>query len=159
MSGFEVIGVVLGLWPQVVKALSLYKATKDGRPYGVLLNDIRTEEQVYREFVKLVLQADAPEADLVQLTDGKKSNEDLWRDRALHFNLERRLGHENSRLVLETVVEMNKLLVSLSEKLGGSEDVSAYLSFSPSEAYFFRDISALSCPRAKNYLTGWTDPN
>lgn len=124
MSGFEVIGVVLGVWPVVVNALTLYKATKDGRGYGLLLNELKTEEVVYREFVKLLLQADVPEADLVQLTDRKRSNVGLWKDRGLHFSLERRIGHEKSKLVLATLVEMDKLLVSLSEKLGGSEDVS-----------------------------------
>lgn len=129
--------MVLGVWPVVVNALSLYKATKDGRAYGLLLNELRTEEMVYREFVLLLLQADVPEADLVQLTDRKRSNVGLWKDKSLHFSLERRLGgQEKSKLVLETLVEMDKLLVSLSEKLGGSEDVSTLLSFAPSEAYF-----------------------
>jgi hypothetical protein len=136
MSGFEVIGEVLAVWPVVVNALSLYKATKDGRAYGLLLNELRTEEQVYSEFVRLLLQADVPEADLVQLTDSKRPNLGLWKDRALHFSIERRLGQEKSKLVTETLLEMDKLLVSLSEKLGGSEDVSSLLSFTLSETYF-----------------------
>jgi hypothetical protein len=92
MAEFEVIGVVLGLWPEVVKALGLYKATRDGRPYGLLLNELKTEERVYREFVQLLLQADVPEAELVQLTDRRRPNESLWNDIALHFKIERRLG-------------------------------------------------------------------
>jgi len=124
MSGFEVIGVVLAIWPVVVNGLAMYKATKDGRAYGTLLNELRTEEFVYREFVQHLLQADVPEADLVQLTDRKRSNVGLWKDRALNFSLERRLGHEKSKLVQETLVKMEKLLVSLGEKLGGTDDVS-----------------------------------
>src|SRR5271156_2699676 len=123
MSGFEVIGVVLGVWPVVLNGLALYKATKDGRGYGLLLNELRTEEIVYREFVQHLLQADVPEADLVQLTDRKRSNVGLWKDQALHFSLERRLGHEKSKIVLETLAEMDKLLASLGEKLGGIDDV------------------------------------
>jgi hypothetical protein len=57
--------VVLGIWPQVFKALLLYKVKKDGRPSGFLSNELRTEEQAYRYFVKLVLEAEAPEADLL----------------------------------------------------------------------------------------------
>lgn len=123
MSGFEVIGVVLGVWPVVVNGLAMYKATKDGRGYGLLLNELRTEEIIYREFVQHLLQADVPEADLVQLTDRKRSNVSLWNDRALHFSLERRLGHEKSRIVRETLAEMDKLLASLGEKLCGTDDV------------------------------------
>jgi hypothetical protein len=124
MSGFEVIGVVLAAWPVVVSSLTKYKATKDGRGYGTLLNELRTEEFVYREFVQHLLQADVPEADLVQLTDRKRPIVGLWKDRALNFSLERRLGHEKSKLVQETLVKMEKLLVSLGEKLGGTDDVS-----------------------------------
>jgi len=124
MSGYEVIGEVLAGWHVVVNALSLYKATKDGRAYGVLLNDLRTQEQIYREFVRMLLQANVPEADLVQLTDRKRPYEALWRDKKLHFSLDRCLGQVNSKLVLEAVVEMKKLLASLGEMLGGSEDVS-----------------------------------
>jgi hypothetical protein len=124
MSGFEVIGVVLGVWPVVLNALAVYKATKDGRGYGLLLNELRTEEIVYREFVQQLLQSDVPESDLVQLTSRKRSNVGLWQDKGLHFGLERRLGLEKSKIVLETLVEMDKLLVSLSDKLGGTDDVS-----------------------------------
>ena len=114
---------MLGVWPVVLNCLMMYKATKDGRGYGVLLNELKTEEIVYREFVRHLLQADVPEADLVQLTDRKRSNVDLWNDQALHSSLERRLGEEKSKIVLETLVEMDKLLASLGEKLGGTDDV------------------------------------
>jgi len=46
MLGFEVIGVVLGIWPVVLNNLALYKARKDG---VFLLNELRTEELVFRE--------------------------------------------------------------------------------------------------------------
>jgi hypothetical protein len=123
MSGFEVIGVILAVWPVVVNGLTMFKATKEGRGYGLLLNELRTEEIIYRECVHHLLQAHVPEADLVQLTDRKRLNLALWKDRALHFSLERRLGHEKSKIVLETLEEMDKLLVSLGEKLGGIDDV------------------------------------
>jgi hypothetical protein len=123
MSGFEVIGVLLGVWPVIVNGLTMYKASKDGRGYGLLLNELRAEEFVYREFVQHLLQADVPEADLVRLTDSKRSNMDLWKDRKLHFSLERRLGREKSHIVLETLAQMDPLLVSLGEKLCGTDDV------------------------------------
>ena len=151
MSGFEVIGVMLGVWPVVVNCLTMYKATKDGRGYGLLLNELRTEEIVYREFVQHLLQADVPEADLVQLTDKKRSNKDLWENRELHFSLERRLGHEKSKVVLEYLVEMDKLLGSLGEKLSGTDDV-CFLSNFPLQVVPFPCIPHLSCPKAKSYM-------
>lgn len=117
MSGFEVIGVVLGVWPVVVNALALFKATKDGRGYGLLLNEFKTEETVYREFVRQLLQADVPGADVIQLIDRKRPNVGLWKDRSLHFSLERRLGVEKTKVVLNILDEMNNILTALMEKL------------------------------------------
>jgi hypothetical protein len=158
MPEFEVIGVVLGLWPEVVNTLALYKATKDGKPYGLLLNELKTEERVYREFVQLLLQADFPEAELVQLTDRRRPNESLWSDIALHFKIEKRLGQDHSKLVLETLMEMKKLLVSLSDKLGGSEDVSSYSSFTPSGAYFLHTYHLFLVLELKITRLEWADP-
>lgn len=123
MSGFEVIGAVLGVWPVVLKPLALYKATKDGREAAPLLNQLRTEEQVFREFVRLLLASDFSEADLLQLSDRQKPNLGLWKDKALHFTLERRLGHEESKLVLVTLEEMDNILTTLNEKLGANDTV------------------------------------
>ncbi len=149
MSGFEVIGVLLAVWPEVVNGLVMYKATKDGRGYGLLLNELKTEETVFRECVQQLLQADVPEADLVQLTDRKRSNVGLWKDKELHFSLERRLGYEKSKLVLKTLVEMEKLLVSLSLKLGGTDDVSRRSIFAILKSLPLGYELFLSYPRAK----------
>jgi hypothetical protein len=122
MSGFEVIGVVLGLWPVVLNALSVFTATKDGRGARLLLNELRTEELVYREFAQQLLASDFSEADLLQLSDRKRSNLVLWKDKALHYTLERRLG-DKSEFVLKTLEEMKNILKSLNEKLEANDDV------------------------------------
>jgi hypothetical protein len=122
MSSFEVIGVVLGVWPVVLNALSVFTATKDGRGARLLLNELRTEELVYREFVKQLLASDVSEADLLQLSDGKRPNLDLWKDKALNCTLERRLG-DKSEFVLKTLEEMKNILEGLNEKLGANVTV------------------------------------
>jgi hypothetical protein len=116
MSGFEVIGVVLGVWPVVMNAVALYKATKGVRAKW-LRTQLDTEEFIFRQFVYDLLPSDVAEADLVQLSDRNRPNPGLWRDNALHSKLETNLGPDRSRIVLSSLVEMEKLLTSLRDKL------------------------------------------
>jgi hypothetical protein len=95
---------------------------KDGRGARLLLNELRTEELVYRDFVKQLLASDVLEADLLQLSDGKRPNLDLWKDKALNCTLERRLG-DKSEFVLKTLEEMKNILEGLNEKLGANVTV------------------------------------
>jgi len=117
MSRFEIIGVVVGAWPAVVDALNLYPATKHGRGANVLLRQFKTEELIFREFAYQLLASDVTEADLEQLSSRQRPNLSLWKDKALHFSIERRLGSETSKLVLDTLEDMNSVLTALKEKL------------------------------------------
>jgi len=117
MSGFEVIGVVLGVWPLVMNAVALYKATKGIRGADLLRTQLDTEEFIFRQFVYDLLSSDVAEADLVKLSDRNKPNPVLWRDKALHSKLEARLGPDRSRIVLSSLAEMDKLLAGLRDKL------------------------------------------
>jgi len=113
MTGFEAIGVVVGVWPVVVNALASYAATKQGRGANALLHKLRTEEVVYREFVYTLLSADVPEADLCQLSSRPIPNLHLWKDKALHAKLAMRLGDVKTKGILDTVEEMHKCLTAL----------------------------------------------
>jgi hypothetical protein len=117
MSGFEVIGVVLGVWPLLMNAVDLYKAAKDVRGADLLRTQLDTEEFIFRQFVQNLLSSDVAEAELVQLSDRNRPNTGLWKDKALHSKLETRLGPDRSRIVLSNLVEMDKLLTSLRDKL------------------------------------------
>jgi hypothetical protein len=121
MSGLEVIGLVLSLWPVVVDAVDIYKAMKEGRGADLLRHELDTEEYIFREFVHgLLSSAAVTDADLIQLSDRNRPNTGLWKDRALHSKLEKRLGPERSKIVLKSLVEMDKLLTGLREKLANS---------------------------------------
>jgi hypothetical protein len=112
--------VVLGLWPRVGNAVTLYKATKDGKGSDLLLHQLDTEELIFRDFVHHLLAAEVSEGDLIQLSDRNRPNVGLWADKGLHANLERRLGLDKSKVVLKTLKEMDKLLESLRQKLASN---------------------------------------
>lgn len=129
MSEFGVIGVILGLWPVILNDISLYKAGKGSRPVVSLLNELKTEEIVFRESIHGFLSPDVTKEDLVQLSDRKKPNTGFWDDAALHSKFERRLGPDKSKLVLTTLIEIEKTLASLREKLIVNDALSVWLYF------------------------------
>src|SRR5947207_10342105 len=116
MTEFNVLGVVLAMWPVISSTVALYTATKVGRAADLLLHELEVEEMIYREILINLLSSDVPEADLIQLIDGPKPNLGPWKDKALHTSLERRLGTK-SQVVLEILKEMENTITTLNEKL------------------------------------------
>jgi hypothetical protein len=141
MSGFEVVGVVLGIWPEVIDAVDMYEPMRGGRGVHLLQHQLNTEEFIFRQFVIDLLSSDVSEADLIQLSDRNSPNMGLWRDKRLHSVLERRLGPEQCRVVLGSLVEMNKLLINLTEKLT-SNNVDAVGYHIPSLLYSLDNLAS-----------------
>lgn len=121
MSGFEVVGLVLAIYPLVINGIQFYKACKSGQGWGLLLQEYKTEQIIYTEFVYHLLASDISEADLRQLTTRKKPNQGLWRDKKLNDGLQERLGKDKSEVVISTLEEMDKLLISITKRFGISE--------------------------------------
>jgi hypothetical protein len=121
MSGFEAIGLVLGIYPLVVNGLQLYKSAKNGQEWDLLHDEFRTEEIIYVECIQHLLASDISEADLLQLSTRDKPNQALWEDAALGNSLRNRLGHEKSPMVHKTLQEMDMLLTTLNDKLKSHE--------------------------------------
>ena len=101
----------------VVNTIDIYKAMKDSRGAYLLRHELDTEECIFRGFVYDLLSSAVTDADLIQLSDRNRPNTGLWRDRALHSKLEKRLGPERSKIVLKSLVEMDKLLTSLRDQI------------------------------------------
>lgn len=118
MSGFEIVGVVLAVWPLVINGIQLYKSCRAGQGWGLLLTEFKTEGIIYTEFVCHLLASDVSEADLRQLTTRSKPNQGLWRDKKLNDGLKERLGVDKSDVVISTLEEMDKLLTSLTRRFG-----------------------------------------
>lgn len=118
MSGFEVVGVILAVWPLVINGIQLYKSCKAGQGWSLLLTEFKTEGIIYTEFVCHLLAADVSEADLRQLTARNKPNQGLWKDKKLNNGLKERLGVDKSEVVISTLEEMDKLLTSLTRRFG-----------------------------------------
>ncbi|KAH8746033.1 hypothetical protein BGZ57DRAFT_936044 [Hyaloscypha finlandica] len=118
MSGFEVVGLLLGLYPIVVDAVNVYKATKTGRAATSLIRKLKIEEVIYHQFVYKLLASNVQGDDMYRL-DLNKEPPDLsrWQAVALNQKLRIRLPSETADLVLEILREMETLLKDLNAEL------------------------------------------
>ena len=123
MSGFEAVGIILGAWPLVVNAMTVYKLTKSGTGLSLMLHELKTEEMIYTQFVHNLLVSDVTEAELMKLSNRENPDSGLWKNELLHNNLKQRLGLMKSELVFEKLEEIGKILASLNQKLGGKDAV------------------------------------
>ncbi|MCJ1393441.1 hypothetical protein MMC18_006316 [Xylographa bjoerkii] len=117
MSGFEIVGVILGVYPIIVDALALYKATKAGNRAASLSRNLKTESIIFGEFVYHLLAPNVSLDELTRLKDPKSPDLELWKDATLHAHLKDRLGSEKAEVVVEILQEIHALLRSLELEL------------------------------------------
>jgi hypothetical protein len=121
MSGFEAVGLALGIWPVVVNALESYKLAVSGQGWDLIYNEFRIEEAIYVGCVEHLLQGCVTEAELTQLCSREKPNQFLWKetlmDPRVRNSLERRLGPRKTPIVLETLQEIDRHLATLCRKI------------------------------------------
>ena len=117
MSGFEIIGVILGVYPLIVDALALYKATKAGKGAAALTRNLKTESIIFGEFVYNLLAPNVSLDELTRLKDPRSPDLELWKDATLHAHFKDRLGPKKAGVVVEILREIHALLKSLELEL------------------------------------------
>lgn len=121
MSGFEVIGVVLGVYPIVVTAWEAFSQTKGDKGIHQLTRRLKIEETIYREFVKHLLGPNASEAQQCRLmAPTSPDNLEAWQDTALQSNLRERYDFEKATLIVSILQDLSKLLDSMKKELPGA---------------------------------------
>ena len=122
MSGFEVVGVILGAYPLLITALEVYKETRSGKGARRLVRNLKTEEVIFKNFIHHLLAPPViSEAELARLTDPTCPDIELWKDTALQTRLAARLGHENACVVVDILQEIDGLLSLLRNDLTPSD--------------------------------------
>lgn len=120
MSGFEIVGVILGAYPLIISALDAYKATRGGKGAVSLARNLKTEEIIFGEFVHHLLAPNVSGTDLTRLTT-TASGAIPWNDATLQAALRARLGNVKADNVIETLSEIQDLLISLEHELAPSD--------------------------------------
>lgn len=119
MSGIEVVGLALSLWPVVVNLAELYKASKDGSPVRGLTMNIAVYERIFKQSVLKLLQGDEElsEKDRIGLVNSDENFAAIWEDTEFIARLKRRLDAQMFILVQHKVDEIFKVLTSLKKKI------------------------------------------
>ncbi|PVH88845.1 hypothetical protein DL98DRAFT_648174 [Cadophora sp. DSE1049] len=118
MSGFEIVGVILGIYPLIVTAAALYKDTKTTRDAASsLTRRLEVEKVIYGQFVRKLLASDVPAEVVEKMVFTNSTSRQSWNDATLGSNLSRRLGPHNGPIILQILKELHKTLGDLNEEL------------------------------------------
>ena len=124
MSGIEVIGVVIGLWPVVANVLTAYKAGKDFRSRQQLAGKLQLYRLQFRSFADKLLLGDEEltDEDRIRLTDPNNGDAASdWAERGLQSRMEERLGAETYQAIEFVASKMLELLTRLEGRLKRGE--------------------------------------
>ena len=113
MSGFEIVGVILGVYPLVASALTCYKATRGGKGAASLSLSLKIESIIFDEFVYKLLAPNAFQDEQVRRKVTSSSDLDLWKDPLLQEHIKSRLGSRKAEVVVEILEQIKALLSSL----------------------------------------------
>jgi hypothetical protein len=127
MSGFEIVGVVLGALPLIITAFEnlhsfadkLNLLTNFNSEHREVWNKVKDEETMYRMQLRILLTPLVRDGDLTQAqleTLLSNPNSDAWREAALGTALKKRLGESYDRY-LSNVEEIQNLAWRLMQPL------------------------------------------
>ena len=117
MSGFEVVGVVLALFPVVVDGVRTWKQVNSGQPLEHLIRDIITEQMIFRCWLgRLLMPAVRVEA-LKEMLDPKSDKYGRWKDPCLRTAIEQAFGFATTDFLLSTFDDIHKELRAIQEAL------------------------------------------
>jgi hypothetical protein len=113
MSGFEVVGVILAVYPIIVNTLQLYKETTESKLARSLEKSLKAEEFLYDGVVASLASCAGYGDD--EVTDNMKIRQDaFWKDDEIHAKLSKSLGERKARLVLDILQEIKQDLDAIN---------------------------------------------
>ncbi|KAH8596650.1 hypothetical protein B0O99DRAFT_685645 [Bisporella sp. PMI_857] len=120
MSGLEAIGLVLGLYPVLLKACQIYKAAKSGTGIDKVIQRLQTERLVYKGFVNNLLLPDVNERQLALLVTSTSAQVvHCWNNEDIFQRVKARHGFETTKQILSIIKDLGELLQSIEKELPG----------------------------------------
>jgi hypothetical protein len=119
MSGLEIVGVVLGLYPIVKSAVEAYREAKSGLAVRSLARQLNTQATIYEQFVRRLVSPNLTDSQVKRLllSDSTGVATVAWQEDSLHKTVRVRLGDGTCDLILEHLKECDKLLRTLKGEL------------------------------------------
>lgn len=123
MSGLEVAGLVLGVFPVLTQMVSSYRGELVGRDAAYLLESLRNNELVFRNGIELMLRSIIPATELEVLLEDLGG--DAWKDDALNDRIMTQMGRD-ARAIIRNLKDIYRTLSRLKQTLPVSRSASAH---------------------------------
>jgi hypothetical protein len=81
MSGIEIVGVILGLYPLLVDAIVFCRKVRNGEAINNLLADIQAERVIFCNWAEHLCNTRLADANLKEILDPKTKTFELWKIR------------------------------------------------------------------------------
>ncbi|KAF7504982.1 hypothetical protein GJ744_001503 [Endocarpon pusillum] len=117
MSGFEVAGVVLALFPIIVDVVRSYKHLVSGQSLEYLIKDIFAEQIIFRSWMGHLLMPSVPVEALRDMLDPKSNKFGRWQDPVLHSAVQQSFGTTITAFLLVTLNDIHKELCAIKRAL------------------------------------------
>ena len=121
MSGFEVIGVILGLIPLIAGGIDRYKGVRGGQESRQLERSFKTQRVIFLNTIEELLYPLVSDSKLQTLLKDPKGS--LWQDKELSAGLERLLDAAYP-VFKETIEDIKDVMSELQNALSAEVSVS-----------------------------------
>ncbi|ERF71223.1 hypothetical protein EPUS_08141 [Endocarpon pusillum Z07020] len=117
MSGFEVAGVVLALFPIIVDGVRTYKHLTSGQSLEYLIKDILAEQIIFRSWMGHLLMPSVSVEALRDMLDPKSNKFGRWQDPGLQSAVQQSFGTTTTAFLLVTLNDIHKELCAIKKAL------------------------------------------
>ena len=107
MSGFEVVGLVLAIYPMLIDGIRTYQKLRSGQLLADLLKDVLEEQIVFHNWIGHLLMRSVPAQELRDLLDHNSAAFARWHDHRLHQIIEQSYGRVQASFLLETLADVH----------------------------------------------------
>jgi hypothetical protein len=121
MSGLEVAGLILGIYPLLTSAVQVFQTTKNGRSAGILLRDLATERVIFEEFVQQLVTPNVSAAERHMLLEQSVPGTGPWLDSSINRKIFARLGTEKTEIVLDLLKDIDSILKHIKNEISEFE--------------------------------------
>ena len=117
MSGFEVAGFIVALYPVIVDGVRTYRLAKSGQPLEWLIKEILAEQLIFRNHLVNLLMPIVPGEALSDMLNPKSDKHTHWRDPALRSAVDEAMGVLTTTYLLTTLEDIHKELCEIKSSL------------------------------------------
>lgn len=117
MSGFEVIGLVLALYPMILDGIKAYQTVKTGQGIKDLVAEVKGEQIVFHNHLADLLGPLVPCQDITPFLDPKSKQFSRWKNVQFLNSIESTYGQDKGSFLLFTLKEIKKELDAIQHDL------------------------------------------